>query len=410
MAKRSASQPDAAAALSFARPQVGEEEAEAVRRVLTTRWLTQGPEVNGFERDFAGFVGAPHACAVSSCTAALHMALVACGVEPGDEVITVSHSFVATANAIRYCGAVPVFVDIEPETYNISAVGIEPAISPRTKAIVCVHQMGMPAGLRAVMEIAERRGLKVVEDAACAAGSEILWDGEWQKIGRPHGHVACFSFHPRKLLTTGDGGMLTTADAELDARLHGLRQHAMSVPAHDRHRSRQIIFESYTELGFNYRMTDVQAAIGRVQLERLPGIVTAHRERAAAYADLLTRKLPAAGLPQEPSWTRSNWQSYCVRLPAGCDQRAVMQALLDRGIPTRRGIMCAHREPAYREAAWRCAGKRPGCNCGADSCAALAASEEAQDRAVLLPIHSELTDRDQETIIDALAAAVAEAS
>lgn len=410
MADRTASKMNPAPALSFARPQVGEEEAKAVHRVLATRWLTQGPEVEGFERDFAEFVGAPHACAVSSCTAALHLALVACGVGPGDEVITVSHSFVATANAIRYCGAVPVFVDIEPETYNLSVGLLEQVISPRTKAIVCVHQMGLPADLGGVMEIADRHGLKVVEDAACAAGSEIQWDGAWQRIGRPHGHVACFSFHPRKLLTTGDGGMLTTADPGLDTRLHGLRQHAMSVPAHDRHRSRQIIFEAYGELGFNYRLTDVQAAIGRVQLERLPGIVAAHRERAAVYAEVLTRRLPEAGLPQEPPWARSNWQSYCLRLPAGCDQRAVMQALLDRGIPTRRGVMCAHREPAYRDADWRCAGQRPDCPCEASSCAALPSSEAAQDHAILLPIHSELTDQDQERIVDGLVAAVAETS
>jgi dTDP-4-amino-4,6-dideoxygalactose transaminase len=338
------------------------------------------------------------------------MALVVCGVQPGDEVITVSHSFVATANSIRYCGAVPVFVDIESDTYNLSVGQIQQVLSPRTAAIVCVHQLGMPADLQGVVELAGRHDLKVIEDAACAAGSEILWHGEWQKIGRPHGDIACFSFHPRKLLTTGDGGMLTTNDSELDAHLHRLRQHAMSVPAHDRHRSRQVIFEEYVELGFNYRMTDVQAAIGRVQLERLPEIVTAHRERAATYADLLNRQLPEAGLPREHSWARSNWQSFCVRLPSGCDQRDVMQLMLDWGIPTRRGVMCAHREPAYRQAEWRCPGPRPDCPCGAGICAALPASEAAQDHSILLPMHAELTHQDQKRVVDALTSAVREAS
>lgn len=396
MAKRSSPTPKTAPPLAFARPQVGEAESEAVRRVLESRWLTQGPEVERFEQDFASYVGASHACAVSSCTAALHLALLACGVKPGDEVITTSHSFIATANAIRYCGAVPVFVDIEPDSYNLAVDQIEPALSERTAALLCVHQLGMPADLRQLVGLAERHGLPVIEDAACAAGSEILWQDAWQKIGRPHGRIACFSFHPRKLLTTGDGGMLTTDDPELDARLHHLRQHAMSVPAEARHRSQQIVFEDYVELGFNYRMTDVQAAIGRVQLERLPGIVAAHRACAANYAALLGARLPEVGLPREHNWARSNWQSYCVRLPEACDQHAVMQAMLDQGIPTRRGVMCAHREPAYQDAGWRCA----------DQQGALSASEAAQDHAILLPIHAELSEDEQQRVVEGLAAAL----
>ena len=197
-------------------------------------WVTQGPEVAAFEREFAAYVGAPHACAVSNCTTALHLALLAVGVGPGDEVVTVSHSFIATANAIRYCGATPVFVDIEPETFNIDpALDRAGAIATATRAILCVHQLGMPCDLAAHRRAsADGRGLPVVEDAACAVGSEIRWDGRWERIGRPHGDVACFSFHPRKLLTTGDGGMITTADAEWDARFRLWRQHGMSVPGH----------------------------------------------------------------------------------------------------------------------------------------------------------------------------------
>ncbi len=335
------------------RPLIGERELEAVRRPLSSGWVTQGPEVRAFEEEFAAAVGAQHACAVSSCTTALHLALKAVGVRPGDEVITASHSFIATANSIRYCGAVPVFIDIDSETYNLAPEEIESAIGPRTRAILVVHQMGMPCDLHAILKIARRHGLMVVEDAACAIGSEVLWRGSWQKIGHPHGDVACFSFHPRKVMTTGDGGMLTTSDPLHDANFRLWRQHGMSVPDTARHASEQVVFESYLDLGFNYRLTDIQAAVGRVQLERLPEIVERRREIASWYHETLA-EIDGVGLPREPSWARSNWQSYCVRLPAGADQSQVMQSMLDDGVATRRGIMCSHREPAYRDEAWRC--------------------------------------------------------
>src|SRR5262249_37215931 len=183
------------------KPSMDEREAAAARRVILSGWVTQGPEVAAFEREFADVVGAPHACAVSSCTTALHLALVAVAVGPGDEVVTVSHSFIATANAIRYCGAIPVFVDIDLATLNIDPGLVESAIGPRTKAILAVHQIGMPCDLGALTAIAARHGLPLIEDAACAIGSEIEWEGAWQRVGRPHGDIACFSFHPRKLLS-----------------------------------------------------------------------------------------------------------------------------------------------------------------------------------------------------------------
>jgi perosamine synthetase len=228
--------------MPIARPWLDDRDADAARRAILSGWVTQGPEVAAFEREFGECVGATHACAVSSCTTALHLALLAVGVRPGDEVITVSHSFIATANAIRYCGATPVFVDIQPDTFNIDPACIEPAISERTRAVLAVHQMGMPCDLDAVLRIARRHALPVVEDAACAVGSEIRWDGRWEKIGKPHGDIACFSFHPRKLITTGDGGMLTTANPHWDRQFRLWRQHAMSVPDTIRHGSRQVIF------------------------------------------------------------------------------------------------------------------------------------------------------------------------
>jgi dTDP-4-amino-4,6-dideoxygalactose transaminase len=369
-----------------------EQEAAAARRVILSGWVTQGPEVGAFEREFADAVGAPHACAVSSCTTALHIALVALGVGAGDEVVTASHSFIATANAIRYCGAVPVFVDIDLATFNIDPELVEAAIGPRTKAILAVHQIGMPCDLRALTAIAARHRLPLIEDAACAMGSEIEWDGAWQRIGRPHGDIACFSFHPRKLLSTGDGGMLTTRNADLDRAFRLLRQHGMSVPDAVRHSSDQVIFEEYPVAGYNYRMTDIQAAIGREQLKRLPAIVARRRELAARYEARL-RSIEELVVPREPRWARSNWQSYAVRMGAWIDQRAFMQRMLDAGISTRRGVMNAHRERAYPAGTWRAAGS-------------LHQSEEAQDTTVILPLFHQLTEEEQDKVVDAIGAIV----
>ena len=376
------------------RPVLGEPEAEAVRRTLSSHWVTQGPQVAAFETEFAAHVSAKHACAVSSCTAGLHLALLAVGVKPGDEVITASHSYIATANSIRYCGALPVFVDIDPRTFNMDPARIEAVISSRTRAILCIHQMGMPCDLRRILESARRHDLSVVEDAACAVGSEILWNGSWEPLGKPRGDIATFSFHPRKVITTGDGGMVTTNHADYDKKVRLLRQHAMSVPDTERHQSRQVTFEKYLELGYNYRMTDIQAAVGRSQLKRLPGIVTRRRELAAKYTELL-QDIPGLLLPHEPHWARSNWQSYCVRLPEHVDQVAVMQSMLDDGVATRRGIMCAHREPAYPEGTW--SAENP-----ADPSRCLRESETAQDRTIVLPLYHQMADADQKRVTAAL--------
>ncbi len=399
--------------LPIIRPLLGEEEADAVAEALRSGWVTQGPRVLAFEEEFAAFVGARHACAVANCTAALHLSLLAAGVGPGDEVITVSHSFVATANCIRFVDALPVFIDIERQTYNLDPAKVEGLIGERTRAILAVHQMGMPADLARLLPIAEKHGLPVIEDAACAIGSEIDWRGEWQKIGRPHGKVACFSFHPRKLLTTGDGGMLTTHDADWDARFRRLRHHGMTVPDTVRHGAHQVVFESYDELAYNYRLTDIQAAVGRVQLGRLPAVVQRRRALAEQYFALLG-DIPGLELPVEPPWARTNWQSLCVRLPPGCDQIRVMQHLLDAGVASRRGIMCAHREPAYRQQPWSCA---PGtgrtndhsCSCGADGCRRLVESELAQEQAILLPLFDQMTLADLERVAAKLRTAIAQA-
>jgi dTDP-4-amino-4,6-dideoxygalactose transaminase len=375
--------------IPVAKPLLDERDVDAARRAILSGWVTQGPEVAGFEQEFGAAVGAPHACAVSSCTAALHLALRGVGVGAGDRVITVSQSFIATANAVRYCGATPVFVDIEPGTFNMDPRRIERAIGSGARAILCVHQFGMPCDLSAIVDLARRHGLPVVEDAACATGSEIRWDGRWEPIGRPHADVACFSFHPRKLLTTGDGGMLTTADPAIDRNFRLWRQHGMSVPDAVRHAAGTVIDEDYTTLGYNYRLTDIQAAIGREQIRKLPEILARRRALAARYRELLG-DVTAITLPEEPAWARSNWQSYCLTLAPHLDRHAVMEALLARGISTRRGVICIHRQPAYPAGTWE------------EGPEGLAVSEQAHERGLVIPLFHQMTTDDQDAVAAAL--------
>jgi dTDP-4-amino-4,6-dideoxygalactose transaminase len=406
--------------IPVALPKLGEAEAAAAREVILSGWVTQGPQVKRFEERFSDYVQAPYSCALSNCTTALHLALLAIGVRPGDVVLTVSHSFIATANAIRSCQAEPVFVDIDLDTFNMSPESLEKAlqndftnksgslwynkvehllqgespfvgrshVSGRLAAILVVHQGGMPADLKKILNVARQFQVPVIEDAACAAGSEISLDNgtTWAKIGKPHGEMACFSFHPRKVITTGDGGMITSSKSEYDASHRLFRQHGMSTSDLSRHQSNQVIFEEYETTAFNYRMTDIQAAVGIEQLNRLPQLVAERRILASQYFDLLSSNHKVI-LPREPAFARTNWQTFIIRIESAERQRDVMQALQDRGISTRRGIMCIHLEKPYR-AAWKQS--------------SLKNSELARDTGIVLPLFPGMTEAQLAYVVENL--------
>lgn len=370
--------------IPVARPYIGSEEERAVVEVLRSGWITQGPLVAKFEKEFSNYIGCQHSVAVSSCTTALHLAMVVCRVGPGDEVICPSLSFIATANSIAYVGATPIFCDVSPKTFNLDPLRIEELITPRTKAILVVHQIGLPAEMNAILEIAARHNLSVIEDAACAMGSK--YDGEL--IGKPLGTIACFSFHPRKILTTGEGGMITTNDAEVAARLRKLRQHAMSLSDVVRHNAKQVIAETYDEVGYNFRMTDMQAAIGSVQLDRLPGFLERRRYLASRY-DQALQPLSWLETPFVPVNCIHNYQSYMVRLKGKAAQKrdTIMQILLEKNISTRRAIMAIHREFSYRSGHWE---------------ATLPQTNLITDSALILPLFHQMSESDQDYLIEAL--------
>jgi dTDP-4-amino-4,6-dideoxygalactose transaminase len=363
------------------RPWLGPEEELAVAEVLASGWVAQGPKVAAFEASMCAALGAAHAVATTSCTTALHLALHALGIGPGDEVVVPSLSFIATANAVRYVGARPVFADVDLTTQNVTAATIEPALSPATRAVIAVHQAGMPADIDAIERLCDRHDVALVEDAACAIGSTYR--------GRPvgGGRLVALSFHPRKLLTTGEGGMLLTASAELARRLRRLREHGMGVSAHERHQSGAVVVERYEELGFNFRMTDLQAAVGLAQLTRLEAMVAERRRLAAAYRDALAA-VPGLVLPDDPPYGTTNHQSFFVRLqddaPVGRDE--LMQRLLEQGISTRRGIMAAHLEPAYAHM----------------PAPPLPVTERLTRRTLILPLFHGMTEADMDRVVGAL--------
>jgi perosamine synthetase len=352
-------------------------------------WVLQGPEVAAFESEFAAAVGAPHAVAVSSGTTALELALRVLDIGPGDEVVTVSHSFIATANAVLAVGARPVFVDVEADTLGMDPARVAAALGPRTRAILCVHQLGLPCDLPGIAAAA--RGCPVIEDAACALGTEIDGGGRWERIGRPHGVLACFSFHPRKVITTGDGGMITSADPALADRLRLLRNHGMSLPSEVRHRD-PAAREAFLEPAYNARMTDLAAAIGRPQLGRLDAALVERRRLAATFSAALAEH-PVLAPPRPRPGVRPNWQSFpaFIRSGAAVDAAQVVRTLADAGVASRRGVTNAHQEPAY-------AGR------GTWSGGPLPVSEQLRENTVLLPLFHGMTAEEEGRVLAALTA------
>ena len=366
----------------IARPSFGQLEEEAVIEVLRSGWVSQGPRVAEFERQFAEYVGAAHAVAVSSCTTALHLALVAAGVKPGDEVICPSLSFIATANAIVYAGATPVFADIDRSTYNLDPNRIEELITPRTSAILLVHQIGLPSPIDEIQAIASRHGLALVEDAACAIGSEY----RGQRIGKPHTQWPASASTRARSSPRPKGECSPPTTRKWRPESGRLRQHAMTVSDLARHSSSRVVIEHYDEIGYNYRMTDLQAAIGLVQLQRLDKMLARRRELAERY----TQRLSNLGWlvpPHEPSGCRHNFQSYMVRLTndAPLSRDALMQELLDHGVASRRGIMAIHRELPYRDQAMD---------------ARLPETNLVTDTSIILPLFYEMKEEEQEYVMN----------
>ncbi|BAU81582.1 NAD-dependent epimerase/dehydratase [Streptomyces laurentii] len=363
-------------------PWLGEEEARAAAETVRSGWVAQGPRVAAFEEAFAERVGARHGVAVSSCTTALHLSLVALGLGPGDEVVVPSLSFIATANAVRYVGAVPVFADVDLATGNVTPATVDAVRTARTRAVLAVHQAGVPADVGALRAACADWGLPLVEDAACAIGSTV--DGG--PVGRG-ALLAAWSFHPRKLLTTGEGGMVTTDDPEWAARLRRLREHGMDVSAAERHASGKPVLERYLETGFNYRMTDIQAAVGLAQLEKLDALVARRRELAARYGELLA-DVPGLTPVRDPAYGQGNVQSYWVLLAEDfpVDRDALLGLLAEAGVSARRGIMASHLEPAYAD----------------HPAAPLPVTERLARDALILPLFHTMTDEQQERVVAVL--------
>lgn len=367
--------------IPLTKPYFDSKEEKEVIKTLQSGWITQGPKVEKFEKMVAKYVGAKYAIATTSATTSLFLSLYVLGIGPGDEVIVPSFSFIATANVVVHTGATPVFVDIDPRTYNIDPVKVEEAITKKTKAIIPVDQIGLPCDLRAINKIARKHKLFVVEDAAPALGS--VYKG--RKVGSIS-PITCFSFHPRKVITTGEGGMITTNNKKLAEKLRMLRHHGMGISDVKRHKSKKIIHEKYPEIGFNFRMSDIEAAAGIWQMKKLDNLINKRKKLARRYDKAFseTKLIIPPFIPKNYDHSR---QTYVIRLKKNSKitRDELMQKLLNRGISTRRGVMAAHMEQCYR----KLVGK-----------VSLPETEGAVKETIAIPLYPQMTIEEQDYVIE----------
>jgi perosamine synthetase len=379
--------------IPIARTALTDEEIASVLEPLRSGWLVQGPKVREFEEKWSAFTGAPHSVAVTSCTSALHLSLAALDFGPGDEAVVPAFTWVATANVVEHLGGRVVFCDVDLRTFNIDVASLESCITPRTRAILPVHLFGLSADMQPILDLAERNGLKVIEDAACGFGSRY----EGRHVGTL-GHTGCFSFHPRKAITTGEGGMVTTSDGELAERIRRLRDHGASISDLQRHLGpRPYLLADHVHAGYNQRMTDLQGALGSAQMERAPAIIAERRRLAAAY-DAAFADLGWLQTPVEPEGYVHGYQSYpCLFVPEPITPESTgrinerrntwMDWLHQQGVSTRPATHAVHMLSYYAQKYALAPADFPG-------------ARAANDCSISLPLFHGMTEAEQRHVID----------
>lgn len=365
------------------RPWLGKEEIDAVSEVIASGWICQGNKVDAFENGIANFVGAKFGVATNSCTQALHLCLTIKGVGIGDEVICPSFTCMATANAIHHSGAIPCFADIDEQTYNFNPESVKKVISPKTKAIMLVHQIGQPADIDSFKKIASEFNLLLIEDAATALGAKYK-----DKYLGANDSTACFSFHPRKMITTGEGGMIVTSDKELVRKAKMLRSTGADSSDLERHHAKGTLIQNYVAVGYNYRMTDMQAAMGLVQLKKINDIINQRAEQAKVYNNTLS-EIEEIEIPFVPKFGVHAYSSYLIRLKKNCgvSQKEFLNKMAANGVSCRIGIQPLHFEPFYRNLF---------------GTLSFPVTEEVAKSTVFLPIFPGMTEKEQSKVIQSI--------